>query len=297
MPLNHRIAFVTCADVPQVHADDQLVVDALERRGFEVTAAVWNDPRVDWGLFASVVIRAAWDYHLDEAGYAAWLRQCETRQVRLWNPATAVLANLDKRYLRDLAAAGAAIVPIDYIERGASQSLRTLLERRHWTRAVVKPAVSASAYGTWRTSLVTADADQTKFDEDIARRSLLVQPFADEIVESGEWSIVFFDGEYSHAVLKKPASGDFRVQEELGGHAEPRDPPLAIVEQARQLLSHAAGPLLYARVDGIERDGRFLLMELEINEPFLYLGSSSTAADRFADAIGRTTAETERTQR
>ena len=297
MPLNHRIAFVTCAHLPAVHGDDQLVVDALERRGFEVTAAAWNDPRVDWRLFASVVIRAAWDYHLDEAGYAAWLRQCAMQQVRLWNPAAAVLANLDKRYLRDLAAAGVEIVPIAYVQRGASQSLRTLLERRQWTRAVVKPAVSASAYGTWRTSLATADTDQAKFDEDAARRSLLVQPFADEIVESGEWSVVFFDGEYSHAVLKKPASGDFRVQEELGGRAEPRDPPLAIVEQTRQLLARAAGPLLYVRVDGIERDGRFLLMELEINEPFLYLGSSSTAAERFADAIGRRTAETERMQR
>jgi hypothetical protein len=130
VPLNHRIAFVTCAHVPDVHDDDQLVVDALGRRGFEVTAAAWNDPLVDWQRFASVVIRAAWDYHLDEAGYTAWLRQCEAQQVRLWNPATAVLANLDKRYLRDLAAAGVEIVPIDYIERGASQSLRTLLELR-----------------------------------------------------------------------------------------------------------------------------------------------------------------------
>ena len=98
---------------------------------------------------------------------------------------------------------------------------------------------------------------------------------------------MFFDGEYSHAVLKKPASGDFRVQEELGGHGEPRDPSPAIVEQARRVLSHAAGPLLYARVDGIERDGGFVLMELEINEPFLYIGSSSGAAKRFADAIVR----------
>ena len=91
-------------------------------------------------------------------------------------------------------------------------------------------------------------------------------------------------------MLKKPAAGDFRVQEELGGHGEPRDPAPAIVEEARRVLSHAAGRLLYARVDGIERDGRFVLMELEINEPFLYIGSSSGAATRFADAIARTTA-------
>ncbi len=290
--MNERIAFVTCAPLPDIHDDDRLVVDELRRRGVVVTAAAWNDPGVDWQQFATVVIRATWDYHLDEARYAAWLRRCDTEHVNLWNPAAAVLANIDKRYLTGLEDAGVAIVPIEYVERGQRQSLRALLERRNWARAVVKPAVSASAYGTWRTSLATAAADQRRWDDEVTQRSVLLQPFVDEVVTSGEWSIVFFDGEYSHAVLKTPASGDFRVQEELGGHGEPREPPPAIVEQAHGVLSHVAGPLLYARVDGIERDGRFVLMELEINEPFLYIGSSSGAAERFADAIVRTTAST-----
>jgi glutathione synthase/RimK-type ligase-like ATP-grasp enzyme len=288
--LTQRIAFVTCQRLPDIHDDDRLVANALERRGLQVTAAVWNDPAVEWRQFDSVVIRAPWDYHFDEPGYAAWLRRCDVDGVNLWNPAATVLANIDKRYLAGFADAGVSIVPIEYLERGQRQSLRTLLERRNWTRAVVKPAVSASAYGTWRTSLATAAADQDRLDEEVMHRSLLVQPFADEIVASGEWSIVFFDGEYSHAVIKRPASGDFRVQEELGGHAEPRDPSPAIVDEARDVLSHAAGPVLYARVDGIERDGRFVLMELEVNEPFLYIGSSSGAAERFADAIVRTAA-------
>jgi glutathione synthase/RimK-type ligase-like ATP-grasp enzyme len=286
--LDQRIAFVTCERLPDIHGDDRLVADALQRRGFQVTAAAWNDPAIDWRQFASVVIRSAWDYHLDAARYAAWLRRCEAEAVNVWNLAATVLANIDKRYLADFEDAGVPIVPIEYVERGRTQSLRALLERRNWTRAIVKPAVSASAYGTWRTSLDTAAADQRLLDEEVMLRSLLVQPFANEIVTSGEWSVVFFDGEYSHAVLKKPAPGDFRVQEELGGYGEPRDPSPQIIEQARHVLSYAAGPLLYARVDGIERDERFVLMELEINEPFLYIGSSSGAATRFADAIVRT---------
>src|SRR5262245_14840983 len=284
-----RIAFVTSERLPDIHGDDRLVADALRRRGFHVTAAVWNDPAVDWRQFASVVIRAAWDYHLDEDRYVAWLHRCDAEKVNLWNPPRAVLANIDKRYLAAFAAAGLEIVPIEYMERGQKRALSALLELHNWTRAVVKPAVSASAYGTWQTSLASAALDQARFDEEVMQRSLFVQPFADEIVTTGEWSIVFFNGEYSHAVVKKPAAGDFRVQEELGGHAEPRDPSPTIVEQARRVLSHAAGPLLYARVDGIERNGSFVLMELEINEPFLYIGSSKGAADRFADAIEHTT--------
>jgi glutathione synthase/RimK-type ligase-like ATP-grasp enzyme len=286
--VEQRIAFVTCADVPEIHRDDRLVADALQRRGFRVTAAVWTDASVDWRQFASVVIRAAWDYHLDPARYAAWLRGCETEGVNLWNPAAMVLSNMDKGYLTSFADGGVPVVPMVYIARGERHSLRTLLESRSWARAIVKPAVSASAYRTWRTSLTTAAADQRLFDEEVMRRAMLVQPFADEIVSVGEWSIVFFEGEYSHAVLKTPAAGDFRVQEELGGRFETRDPPPEIVEGARRVLAQAAAPPLYARVDGIERDGAFVLMELEINEPFLYIGSSGGAAKRFADAIVRT---------
>jgi glutathione synthase/RimK-type ligase-like ATP-grasp enzyme len=288
VPVNDQIAFVTSEPLPEIHSDDRLAADALTRRGFEVMAAVWNDPAVEWQQFASVVIRATWDYHLEDARYVDWLSECERADVNLWNPPAAVLANVNKKYLNGFADAGVEIVPIEYLERGDRQSLRALLERRNWRHAVVKPAVSASAYGTWRTSIAAADGDQHRFDEAVRQRSVLVQPFADEIVTVGEWSVVFFDGRYSHAVLKKPAAGDFRVQEELGGHGEPQDPPPALVEQARRVLSQAAAPLLYARVDGIERDGRFVLMELEINEPFLYIGSSPGAAQRFADAIVRT---------
>jgi glutathione synthase/RimK-type ligase-like ATP-grasp enzyme len=288
--MRQRIAFVTCEQLPDSHADDRLVADALQSRGFEVTNAIWSDSAMDWQQFSCVVIRSPWDYHLRAAEYAAWLRRCARDAVNLWNPPSAVLANMDKRYLTRFAEAGLAVVPMEAVERGEAPSLRSLLERRHWRGAVVKPTISASAFGTWRTSLATAGVDQVRFAADAAERSLLVQPFVDQIADAGEWSIVFFNGEFSHAVLKKPAPGDFRVQEELGGHGEPRAPAPEIVEQARRVLAPAESLLLYARVDGIERNGAFVLMELEINEPFLYIGTSASAASRFADAIvSRTT--------
>ena len=171
--MDQRIAFVTCERLPDIHGDDRLVATALQRRGFQVSAAVWNDPVVDWPQFASVVIRAAWDYHLDEGRYAAWLRRCEAEAINLWNPAAPVLANIDKRYLAEFADAGVAVVPIEYVERGHRLSLRKLLERRNWTRAVVKPAVSAGAYGTWHTSLATVASDQRRFAEEALQRSLI----------------------------------------------------------------------------------------------------------------------------
>jgi glutathione synthase/RimK-type ligase-like ATP-grasp enzyme len=284
-----EIAFATFGHLPEIHHDDGLVAEVLRGRGISVKPAVWSDPLVDWRRFASVVIRSTWDYHLEPERYAAWLRQCAAASVNLWNPPATVLENMNKRYLADLAGAGVDVVAMEYLECARSQSLRGILERHGWSRGVVKPAISASAFGTWRTSVDRADVDQIRLDREVAERSLLVQPFVDEIVAQGEWSLVFFGGEYSHAVLKRPAEGDFRVQEELGGDAVPCDPPSAVIEQARNILARVGSDLLYARVDGVERNGRFVLMEVEINEPFLYLGSSPGAALRFADAIVRGT--------
>jgi glutathione synthase/RimK-type ligase-like ATP-grasp enzyme len=280
-----EVAFVTCRQLPDIHDDDGLAADVLRDRGIPVVSAVWDEPAADWRRYRCVVIRSTWDYHHHQDRYAAWLRRCADDGVRLWNPPATVLANMNKRYLSDLEQRGVDVVPTEYLDVGHGQSLRGLLERRGWDRAVVKPAVSASAYRTWRTTTATADRDQAAFEEDSARHEVLVQPHVDEIATRGEWSLVFFAGQYSHATIKRPAAGDFRVQEELGGHSAPAEPPDHVIESARHILSLSPSPLLYARVDGIERGQRFMLMELEINEPYLFLGSSPGAAVRFANAI------------
>jgi len=280
-----EVAFVTCRQLPDIHDDDGLAADVLRDRGIPVVSAVWDEPAADWRRYRCVVIRSTWDYHHHQDRYAAWLRRCADDGVRLWNPPATVLANMNKRYLSDLEQRGVDVVPTEYLDVGHGQSLRGLLERRGWDQAVVKPAVSASAYRTWRTTTATADRDQAAFEEDSARHEVLVQPHVDEIATRGEWSLVFFAGQYSHATIKRPAAGDFRVQEELGGHSAPAEPPDHVIESARHILSLSPSPLLYARVDGIERGQRFMLMELEINEPYLFLGSSPGAAARFANAI------------
>lgn len=280
-----EVAFVTCRQLPDIHDDDGLAADVLRDRGIPVVSAVWDEPAADWRRYRCVVIRSTWDYHHHQDRYAAWLRRCADDGVRLWNPPATVLANMNKRYLSDLEQRGVDVVPTEYLDVGHGQSLRGLLERRGWDQAVVKPAVSASAYRTWRTTTATADRDQAAFEEDSARHEVLVQPHVDEIATRGEWSLVFFAGQYSHATIKRPAAGDFRVQEELGGHSAPAEPPDHVIESARHILSLSPSPLLYARVDGIERGQRFMLMELEINEPYLFLGSSPGAAVRFANAI------------
>lgn len=279
------MAFVTSREVPELTADDRLVVAALAARGVDVTPVVWDAPGVDWPSFPAVVIRSTWDYHLKRDAYEAWLRSRVEDGANVWNPARAVLANVHKGYLQTFSQRGVPIVPTTFVSAGPGQSLRGILERERYDQVVVKPAVSASARGTWRASLASPSADQAAFETQAAVEDVLVQPFLDEVASEGEWSLVFFGDRFSHAVLKQPAPGEFRVQEHLGGGAVAADAPPHIIEQARAVLVKTDAPLLYARVDGIVRDGRFLLMELEINEPSLFLGLSDGSAVRFASAI------------
>lgn len=280
-----RLAFVTCAAVPDLTPDDQLAAAALNTHGATVASVVWDDPAVDWQRFDALALRSTWDYHQRPDEFRAWLAAMDTLGVPLWNPAATVRWNMQKTYLRKLAAEGLAVVETEWLLPGQPADLHAILARRGWAQAVVKPVVSASAHNTWRTTQERAAADRPRLEALLANGGALVQPFLEEIQTSGEWSLLFFGREYSHAVLKKPAAGDFRVQNEYGGGHEPASAPPELIRQAAAVLASVPGPLAYARVDGVVRGGAFVLMELELIEPYLFLNSSPGAADRFAAAL------------
>ncbi|MBV9435106.1 MAG: hypothetical protein JOZ44_03585 [Acidobacteria bacterium] len=135
--------------------------------------------------------------------------------------------------------------------------------------------MSATAYNT-------RCVDRSEADE-LVRGPLLIQQFVPEVRTAGEWSMIFIGGQFSHAVRKYPKQGDFRVQAEFGGREEPATAGSALVAAAAKILDQAEHTL-YARVDGVEQHGQFLLMELELIEPVLFLALGD-AAIRLARAI------------
>jgi len=274
-----HIAFATYREIPEIGLDDAPVADALRRVGVAVSPAVWDDATIDWQNFDAVVIRSTWDYLSQPTEYAAWVRQFASSGTKLWNPVAAILGNLHKSYLATLPGA----VPTEYVPAGSERRLGTILTDRGWPEAVVKPAISAGAVGTWRTSRIALD--EQRFAGQVRTADVLVQPYLAEVETVGEWSLVFFHGRFSHAVLKRPATGDFRVQEHLGGCSALAEASVELITQAEAALAAVGQPLLYARVDGVERGGRLLLTEMEITEPYLFLRLADGAAERFAAAI------------
>ncbi len=259
-------ALVTCARLPQLTDDDRLFAAALRENGAEPRAVVWDDPAVDWTSFDAIVLRSTWDYHLRIGEFLAWLDALEACGAKVWNPVPLLRWNTDKSYLRDL---DVPRVPTAFVPRGGD--VRRAMREHGWRRAVVKPSVSATAYETF----IVEDGQSCPSPV----REVLVQPFLHEIVRDGEWSLLFFGGEYSHAVLKRARPGDFRVQNDFGGTFEVREPGAAVVDGAARVLA-AVPPALYARVDGVVIDGVFTLMELELIEPVLFFGQHPQAAAR-----------------
>jgi hypothetical protein len=281
------VALVTCGRLADLTPDDRLLIEPLRAVGIEALALPWDAPGIDWTAFDGAVIRSTWDYHARPIRFQRWIEDCRSAGVRLWNPAPVLLWNLHKRYLRDLEARGVAVVPTVWLDRGSEADLAGLMDERGWERAVVKPAISAGARRTSVVSRAHAARAAPEVRTLLARRDLLVQPFLEQIAAEGEWSFIFYGRAFSHAVLKRPATGDFRVQERFGGSAALARPPADLVEQAAAMLAATEGDLLYARVDAVRDGDRLLLVELEVLEPSLFLEQDASAARRLAGEIER----------
>jgi len=283
-----RLALATCADLPSIQPDDAYLVTSLERLGIQPVVCVWNDPAVDWAAFDAVLIRTVWDYFKHHAEFLDWLDRLDRLGVPTINDSALLRWNSDKRYLLELARHDVAIIPTRLARAAA---LPDVLATMPAQQVVIKPSISG---GAWHT--VRGTVGDAAFDAAVARlpRELdyLVQPFVPEIVSAGEWSLLYFAGEFSHAVIKRPAAGDYRVQGEHGGSAETARPDDAILAAAERALAAVAaighGDHAYVRVDGVVSQGRFLIMELELIEPFLHLAAHPAAAERLArDVAGR----------
>ena len=282
-----RLCFVTCRTWPEISESDRLVQRALEARGAAVEAHPWNDPGAAWGGFDAIVLRSNWDYHFEPDAFLGWLDRLERAGARVFNPPALVRWNLTKAYLLELARAGVPTVATVILEDESRRGLETLMAARAWRRVVMKPVISASAHDTRLVSAATMDEAVDALASGAMRRPVLVQPFVEEIQTRGEWSLIFIETEMTHAVLKRPAAGEFRVQPRLGGTVETPPPPDQIRTVARAALAALPVPPLYARIDGVDTAAGFQIMEVEVNEPGLFFPHAPAAAARFADALLR----------
>ena len=278
-----KIGILTCDKCPGLAPRDQHLIPLFEQQNIETDNLVWNDPKVDWNAYDGLIFRSVWDYHLLPKQFDGWLNFMEAKNIPTLNPIPVIRNNQHKFYLRQLQQQGVTIVPTVFIDKTQNLDLSAVTER-NWHQAVIKPAISASSYLTTMFNAAEAQQIEDRYRSVAAERDLLLQPFMPEIIANGEISLIFFNRKYSHAVTKSADEGDFRVQAEFGGKHEAIHPTKNIIEAAEYILSLIAGPLLYARVDGIIQNNQFMLMELELIEPDLYFDADVLASKRYVDS-------------
>jgi glutathione synthase/RimK-type ligase-like ATP-grasp enzyme len=255
----------------------------LTERGFSIDVADWREPTIDWSAAAVTLVRSPWDYvdHHDE--FLAWARHVD-RVSALWNPAELLQWNTHKAYLLDVRERGAPVVPTVVLLGGSAASLAGICDAQGWNAVVVKPAVASGAKGARRAGVGDPDA-QAHLDDLLTRGDVLVQQFVPTIEQDGEWSVVLVDGRVGHALRKRPAPGDYRVQEEWGGSAELVEPGASLAELATRVYDVLPTPALYARIDIVTIGGQWHIMEIEVTEPYLWLELAPGTTDLLVDAI------------
>ncbi|MGC2238668.1 MAG: hypothetical protein WA584_21115 [Pyrinomonadaceae bacterium] len=260
-------------------SDDELAIEPLNELGWNVETISWRDKTVDWNDFEAVIIRTPWDYQREPEAFLEVLREIDKSKARLENPLEIVEWNLSKLYLRELESAGINIVPTLWGEGKIDEKLfQSWLEYFGTDEVVIKPIVSATAEFTYRLQNFTSE-----LTEIFSERKYMIQPFMPNITSEGEFSLFYFGGEYSHAILKTPKPEDFRVQEEHGGIIQPVAPAEKLLDAARKAFEFIEPLPLYARIDFVrDAGGEFALMELELIEPALYFRMDEGAPKRFA---------------
>ena len=252
---------------------------ALTGAGLIVEQRVWTDPG-DLPGYDLILPLFAWGYQRDVAAWYALLDRLEAEALPVANPVPVLRWNSDKAYLGELGAKGVAVVPTVEVAALADANLADARTQLGAEEVVIKPAISGGADGTHRIAAGEA------IPADARGQRRLVQPLMPGILTEGEFSLFFFAGNFSHAIVKRPASGDFRVQEQFGGRETAWEATPAAQALATAALAAAPAPPVYARVDMVgDAAGKLHIMELELIEPSLFLHHASDKGAAFGTAV------------
>ncbi len=267
-----NILFLSCDSLTGFITDEDILVKELESSGHSVTTLSWSKD-ADWSKFDCAIIRTTWDYMEKPEAFFKQLEKISS-QTKLYNSLDTVKWNIHKGYLSGLEKKGVTIVPTVFFKYDEELKIPA-----NWPeKIVIKPAISAGSYKT-----LVQNKNQIDRSE-MVPGDWMCQPFLPQIFE-GEISLIYFNKVFSHALLKVPKKGDFRVQEEFGGDIIPLKPTPELLALGEKVMSSVSDDLLYARVDLVPYENHYALMELELIEPALYFRTNADAAKNFSKAL------------
>ena len=267
---------------------DILLDEPLLALGWKTHTISWKNKHVNWNDYDAVIIRSPWDYQDYADEFIEVLNTIEQSTAHLENSLTTVKWNIDKIYLKSLAANGVNIVPTLWESNISKATIAAHFDQFLTNQLVIKPRISANADDTYWLTRNNYQDFYPKLHTIFSESNFMVQPFMESVINEGEFSLFYFNGILSHSILKTPKNNDFRVQEEHGGRLKTIEPEQELINQASKTINAIAAQLkmpLYARVDLVRDGSTFALMEAELIEPSLYFTMDAASPKRFAEAF------------
>lgn len=280
-----KIAYIVYSDnSAYTDTEHDSLLQYLKDKGLDIHKEEWANENADWRQYSCIVLKAPWDYVAKTQQFYRWLEKIKSLDIPLHNPAGIVRWNSDKHYLQEIANAGLKVIPTSFLEQGTKFEANKYLKIFNAGTVIVKPCISGASNNTFKLSGQDTAAE-TMINNLLEHEAMMVQPFMPQVNDEGEWSLVFFNGRFSHALLKTPAPEDFRSQPKFGGIVAARVPAPRLLHAAGKYVSQFAKGCLFARVDGLIIDDEFYLMELELIDPFLFLSTHQPGYENYYLAL------------
>lgn len=277
----YRGKSIAAKELPQLEQPDhELIVTTGAERGLAFDIVYWDEPDLAT-RYDAAIIRTCWDYTGRAEEFVTTIEAHEAAGLRVYNSSAVIRWNARKTYLREL---GAAAIETVWADKLDAHLVAKAFDAFDASEIVIKPQVGAGSIGTMRLKRnAWSEADLIEGPLGPA----MIQPYLRAIETEGERSLFWFGGQYSHAVRKVPAEGNW-LANVSGARFVSEAPPQAAIDAAEAARARAPKDLLYVRIDLVlGDDGAWRVIEIEAIEPYLFLDFAPEGADFFVGAIAR----------
>lgn len=266
--------------------EDEMLLNLFQKNNHNVELEIWDNPNANWKKYDIVIIKSTWDYFIGKIEtFYTWLDYLKTNNIPCLNHPDLIRWNADKHYLLEIEDAGLPIVPSYIIEQNNIFDPEFPFNKFMVDEIIVKPCISGGAMNTLKLNKQNITENIPQLNNWLTEQAYIVQPLKNEVITEGEWTFLFFNGMFSHQLLKVAKEGEFRIQHFFGGKITTPTLNETLINEAQKYIDQFAKDTLYARVDGVWSNGRFELMELELIEPYMFFFTNELSLTNYYNAF------------
>lgn len=271
---NKTIALLTCHKWRNKVSDDLLIKKYLLKSGFNVDIIAWEDSN-DLSKYDAIIIRSIWGYEKQIIKFEEFLNKIPS-STKLINSRNIVNANYHKDIqLHLLDKYNIPHIPTSIIDINCNNIEKQIKLLGYQNDFVIKPSISASGGHTYlisnnssRHNVIKYNQINTIYNNINIQTKLLIQPFYPQI-DDGELSIVYINNMPVYALKRYPKV--------LNSTSKVEYLPIEDVDKKAILLGNKISKIkeykdnLYFRVDMLKINNDYLIMEVELVEPDLFI--------------------------